>query len=187
LSTPDHIFDARQQSSFTELSWNKKTLHSDWVIGTNLITENIAEKPFVINQDKIDYRYNTTGLFIQNAWSMNEKVVIETGLRGDHVNEFGFELLPRIATMFKISPNFTTRIGGGFGYKTPTIFTEEAERRQFRNILPIDVRRVWKRILDLPIKISNYLLGIRIQMLTLILKTQSKFYPLLRAIASIMY
>ena len=139
LSTPDHIFDALQQSSFTELSWNKKGLHSDWVIGTNLITENIAEKPFIINQDKIDYRYKTVGLFIQNAWSINEKVVIETGLRGDHVNEFGFELLPRIATMFKLSPNFTTRIGGGFGYKTPTIFTEEAERRQFRNILPIDV------------------------------------------------
>lgn len=139
LSTPDHIFDALQQSSFTELSWNKKGLHSDWVIGTNLITENIAKKPFIINQDKIDYRYNTVGVFIQNAWSINEKVVIETGLRGDHVNEFGFELLPRIATMFKLSPNLTTRIGGGFGYKTPTIFTEEAERRQFRNILPIDV------------------------------------------------
>ena len=134
MSTPDHTFDALQQSSFTELSWNKKGLHSDWVIGTNLITENIAEKPFIINQDKIDYRYNTVGIFIQNAWSINEKVVIETGLRGDHVNEFGFELLPRIATMFKLSPNLTTRIGGGFGYKTPTIFTEEAERRQFRNI-----------------------------------------------------
>ena len=93
LSTPDHIFDALQQSSFTELSWNKKGLHSDWVIGTNLITENIAEKPFIINQDKIDYRYKTVGLFIQNAWSINEKVVIETGLRGDHVNEFGFELV----------------------------------------------------------------------------------------------
>lgn len=139
LSTPDHIFGALQQSSFTELSWNKKGLRSDWVIGTNLMTENIAEKTFIVNQQKIDYRYNTAGIFIQNAWSISEKVVIETGLRGDHINEFGFELLPKIATMFKLSPNFTTRIGGGFGYKTPTIFTEEAERRQFRNILPIDV------------------------------------------------
>src|SRR5690606_8205233 len=31
------------------------------------------------------------------------------------------------------------RIGGGFGYKTPTIFTEEAERRQFQNLLPISI------------------------------------------------
>jgi len=139
LSTPYNVFDALQQSSFTELSWNKKGSHSDWVIGTNLITENVAENPITINQDKIDYRYNTTGLFIQNAWSINEKIVIETGLRGDYVNEFGFEILPRIATMFKLSQNFTTRIGGGFGYKTPTIFTEEAERRQFKDILPIDL------------------------------------------------
>jgi iron complex outermembrane receptor protein len=41
--------------------------------------------------------------------------------------------------MFKISPKLTTRIGGGFGYKPPTIFTEDAERRQFRSILPIDM------------------------------------------------
>ena len=139
LSIPDYTFNALQQSSFSELSLNKKGLHSDWVIGTNLISENLKEKPFFINKDKIDYRYNTIGLFIQNAWSINEKVVIETGLRGDHVNEFGFELLPRIATMFKLSPHLTTRIGGGFGYKTPTIFTEQAERSQFSNILPIDL------------------------------------------------
>jgi iron complex outermembrane receptor protein len=44
--------------------------------------------------------------------------------------------------MFRVSPNITTRIGGGFGYKTPTIFTEEAERRQFQNILPIIERNM---------------------------------------------
>jgi iron complex outermembrane receptor protein len=43
--------------------------------------------------------------------------------------------------MFRINPKFTTRIGGGFGYKTPTIFTEEAERIQFRNLFPIDINR----------------------------------------------
>jgi iron complex outermembrane receptor protein len=55
------------------------------------------------------------------------------------VTGFGFELLPRVSLMYKISPQFTTRIGGGYGYKTPTIFTEEAERIQFQNIIPVDV------------------------------------------------
>jgi iron complex outermembrane receptor protein len=41
--------------------------------------------------------------------------------------------------MFRLTPELTTRIGGGYGYKPPTIFTEEAERRQFRNLLPIDI------------------------------------------------
>jgi iron complex outermembrane receptor protein len=31
------------------------------------------------------------------------------------------------------------RLGGGLGYKTPNVFTEDAERIQFRNVLPIDV------------------------------------------------
>jgi outer membrane receptor for ferrienterochelin and colicins len=36
-----------------------------------------------------------------------------------------------------VSPAFSTRIGGGVGYKTPTIFTEESERIQYQNVLPI--------------------------------------------------
>jgi iron complex outermembrane receptor protein len=139
LSIPDYSFNALQQSSFSELTWNKTGEKSDWVIGSNLMTENLSEKPSVTNDPKRDYRLNTFGIFLQNIWTINEKVVIEGGLRGDYINQFGFELLPRISTMLKLSSNLTTRIGGGFGYKPPTIFTEEAERRQFRNLLPIDV------------------------------------------------
>jgi iron complex outermembrane receptor protein len=62
---------------------------------------------------------------------------MESGLRGDYVNEYGFELLPRVSAMFRFSSKLTTRIGGGFGYKTPTIFTEEGERIQFKGIDPI--------------------------------------------------
>jgi outer membrane receptor for ferrienterochelin and colicins len=138
LLIPNYFFDALQQSSFTELTWNKNGSTSDWVIGTNLVTENLAEVPNGLDR-KRDYRLNTFGVFIQNAWSVHENITIETGLRGDYVNEFGFELLPRISTMFKITPTLTTRIGGGFGYKPPTIFTEDAERRQFRSISPIDM------------------------------------------------
>lgn len=138
LSIPNYVFNALQQSSFSELSWNRKGENSDWVIGTNLVTENLVEKPNAIDP-KRDYRFNTLGIFIQNAWSISEKIVLETGLRGDHINEFGFEVLPRVSAMFRLTPELTTRIGGGYGYKPPTIFTEEAERRQFRNLLPIDM------------------------------------------------
>jgi iron complex outermembrane receptor protein len=43
--------------------------------------------------------------------------------------------------MIRISQNLTTRFGGGFGYKSPTIFTEDAERIQFQNLLPIDINK----------------------------------------------
>lgn len=138
ITIPTYTFDALQQSSFSELTWNKGGEKADWVIGVNVLTDDLVEQGQTADP-KRDYHYNTYGLFIQNAWSISQKFVLETGLRGDYVNEYGFELLPRVSAMIRVSPKLTTRIGGGFGYKSPTIFTEEAERIQFQNLLPIDI------------------------------------------------
>ncbi|HEX8608289.1 MAG TPA: TonB-dependent receptor, partial [Pedobacter sp.] len=138
ITVPAYIFDALQQSSFSELTWNRKGEKSDWVVGANVLTEDLKEQAQTADP-KRDYHYNTYGVFLQNAWSISDKFVLESGLRGDYVNEYGFELLPRVSAMIRVSPKLTTRIGGGFGYKTPTIFTEEAERRQFQNLLPINI------------------------------------------------
>lgn len=67
--------------------------------------------------------------------------MIETGFRGDYQNEYGFFALPRISALFKANQNLTMRLGGGLGYKTPTIFSEDAERIQFRGVLPIDISK----------------------------------------------
>jgi outer membrane receptor for ferrienterochelin and colicins len=138
ITIPTYIFDALQQSSFSEFTWNIRGEKSDWVIGANVLTDDLAEQVQTADP-KRDYHYNTYGVFIQNAWSISSKFVLESGLRGDYVSEYGFELLPRISAMIRVTSKLTTRIGGGFGYKTPTIFTEEAERIQFQNILPIDI------------------------------------------------
>ena len=138
IQIPGYQFDALQQSSFSEFTWNRNSESSDWVIGANVLTDKLTERGHPLS-GKRDYQFNTFGLFVQNAWTVSEKVVLETGLRADHVNNYGWELLPRISGMIKINPAFTTRIGGGYGYKTPSIFTEEGERLQFQNILPINV------------------------------------------------
>jgi iron complex outermembrane receptor protein len=127
-----------QQSSFSELTWNTRGEKMDWVIGANFLTEDLKETQRSADAVR-DYHYNTTGLFVQNTWSPVEKFVLETGLRVDHVTHYGFELLPRVSAMLRVSPKFTTRLGGGFGYKTPTVFTEESERIQFQNLLPINI------------------------------------------------
>jgi outer membrane receptor for ferrienterochelin and colicins len=137
INIPNYQFDALQQSSFSELTWNQKKESADWVIGANLLTDKLIEQGQTIIA-KRDYQLNTFGLFIQNAWTISDDIVLETGLRGDHVSNYGWELLPRLSAMFKLTPQFTTRIGGGYGYKAPSIFTEEAERFQFQNIAPID-------------------------------------------------
>ena len=138
IDVPAYRFEALQQSSFSEFTWNRKGAQADWVAGVNFLSDDLDDAPSGGDPERA-YHYNTFGAFLQNAWTISEKIVLETGLRGDYVSEYGFELLPRISAMFRISPKITTRIGGGFGYKTPTIFTEEAERIHFRNLLPIDV------------------------------------------------
>ncbi len=52
--------------------------------------------------------------------------------------DYGAVFLPRVSALFQIANGLTSRIGGGFGYKTPTIFTEESERLQYQNVMPID-------------------------------------------------
>lgn len=138
ITIPTYTFDALQQSSFSELTWNRKGEKADWVIGANVLTEDLKEEAQTTDP-KRDYHYNTFGIFVQNAWTISDKFVLESGLRGDYVNEYGFELLPRVSAMLRVTPKLTTRIGGGFGYKTPTIFTEETERIQFQNLLPINI------------------------------------------------
>jgi iron complex outermembrane receptor protein len=138
ITIPSYKFNAVQQSSFSELTWNKSGETTDWVVGANVLTDGLQEKRQSADPAR-NYHFNTYGLFIQNAWTVSNSITLETGLRGDYVTGFGFELLPRVSLMYKISPQFTTRIGGGYGYKTPTIFTEEAERIQFQNIIPVDV------------------------------------------------
>lgn len=136
IQIPTYIFDALQQTSFSELTWNKEGAKLDWVIGGNFLTDQLKERS-QLSDPKRNYQLNTYGLFIQNVWSVSDKFVLESGIRGDYVQEYGFELLPRVSAMVKVSPKLTTRIGGGFGYKTPSIFTEEAEKIQFKNVLPI--------------------------------------------------
>jgi iron complex outermembrane receptor protein len=139
VQIPDYLFSGVQISSYSEINFNYKKEKSEWVGGINFLTDEFT-------QDRLDtiipvnYRQNTIGGFVQNMWNVSEAITVETGLRGDYQNIYGFFLLPRISALFKINNHFTSRIGGGLGYKTPNVFTEDAERIQFKNVLPVDVK-----------------------------------------------
>lgn len=140
IAIPDYAFDALQQSSFSELTLTRKGKLADWVAGLNLLTEDLNEKSNPA-EGKRNFHYNTVGFFVQNAWNISEKLVVESGLRADYVNEFGLEILPRLSAMMRVSRGLTMRIGGGYGYKTPSIFTEDAERNQFRGVRPLQLNQ----------------------------------------------
>ncbi len=138
IEIPSYEFSGIQLSSFSEATFNYKGEKSEWVTGLNLWSNKFDQNK-IDTSTVVDYNHTTFGAFVQNTWNASEKFILETGLRGDYQNEYGFFALPRISALLKVHPKLSMRIGGGLGYKTPTVFTEDAERIQFRNVLPIDV------------------------------------------------
>ena len=144
IQIPDYLFSGVQFSSYSELNFNYKKERSEWIGGINFLTDKFT-------QDKhdsiipINYNQNTIGAFVQNIWNASKIITLETGLRGDCQNDYGFFLLPRLSALFKINNHLTSRIGGGIGYKIPSVFTEDAERIQFKNVLPINIKNTMQK------------------------------------------
>ncbi|TCC82698.1 TonB-dependent receptor [Pedobacter hiemivivus] len=138
IGMPNYVFSGVQVSTYSEANYSRNGEKADWVVGANFLTDNFKEDQNSAAALR-SYNYTTIGAFAQNTWNLSEKFSIESGIRGDYHNEYGFFFLPKISGLWKINEHFSTRLGGGFGYKAPTVFTEDAERIQFRNVLPIDV------------------------------------------------
>ena len=134
---PNYEFEGTQTATFTEASYTHSKEKSEWVTGVNIWTDNFKEKQITAFPLR-DYNQTTFGAFVQNSFKATDWLQLETGLRTDYVIDYGAVFLPRISALFQIANGLTSRIGGGFGYKTPTIFTEESERIQYQNVMPIN-------------------------------------------------
>lgn len=141
LRLPTTLFSGNQWSGFSELSYVYHKNKMNWVAGMNLSSEKFIPKDSL----KLNYSQSTAGLFVQNTYRFSNGVSLETGLRmdystpatKDHTNKL--YLLPRINVLLKFSQQLTSRIGGGFGYKMPTPFIDEAEKIAFRNMISPDL------------------------------------------------
>ena len=135
LEIPDLLFKGNQWNTFTEAAYQKQGIRSDWVLGANLYTTSFDERDNPLERDQQDV---TAGLFANAIFDLSEQWILETGLRTDYAIDWGFFTLPRVSLLFKSNNNFSSRLGGGLGYRIPDIFTEEAEFINFRNVLRID-------------------------------------------------
>ncbi|WP_026898725.1 TonB-dependent receptor [Daejeonella oryzae] len=136
ITIPGYSFEGRQNGTFTELTYALTRPNTEWIGGLNLWTDQFKENQKTTFSLR-NYTQITPGAFIQNNIRATNWLELESGLRGDYVPDYGFALLPRISALFKISPKFTSRLGGGLGYKIPNIFTEESERIHYRGVLPV--------------------------------------------------
>ena len=136
ITEPDFTFMGRQWSSFNEIAYNYGTSQSNWISGLNLYTDKFNENPF--DSLERDYNYTTFGAFTHNTIDLTDKLVLESGLRFDYDLDYGIFALPRLSFLARFSRSWSARIGGGLGYKLPTIFTEEGENLTYQGILPIN-------------------------------------------------
>ena len=140
LSQPGFKLSGKQNASFTEENYVVHQERSDWVTGTNLITDHFTvAAPFTT----LGYSLTTAGIFGQNTFKPADWFSLESGLRADYNtpqtnNKLkGFFILPRINALFKLNERFTSRIGGGLGYKMPTLFNDQSEQQGYENISPL--------------------------------------------------
>jgi iron complex outermembrane receptor protein/outer membrane receptor for ferrienterochelin and colicins len=134
IKIPDYSFRGLQRNAYTDFSYvstrNKHTV----LVGANLIFDNFKERESP--QPRTENNF-ITGIYAQDNWDLTEKFLIEGGFRLDYARRHGIFALPRISALYKISDHWSSRLGGGLGYKLPTMFTEATETLAFQNVLAI--------------------------------------------------
>ena len=146
------LFQGRQTSNFYETSDYIKIKNHDLVFGTNFVGdkfEKTASDSSAINF----YNNQTVGFFIQDGWQITPKFLIEMGFRSDFLSrkvetdaaQNTFFALPRLAFLLKATPDFSIRLSGSTGYKTPNVFTVESLSGSFKNLPPLSKTIVSER------------------------------------------
>lgn len=134
----NYNFAGRQFSTFSEVNYQQSARKGDLTLGLNVYTDDFQENQNTSNALR-DQQLTTYGLFGQYIHDFGNLMSAELGMRTDYNTDYGTFFLPKIGIVVKPSLFFTGRIGGGLGYKLPSIFTEEAEGLAFENVLPITV------------------------------------------------
>lgn len=136
LTTQNYAFKGSQFNSFTDISYAKAYGKHAVVFGGSAVYDQFREKTPNILVPRNETR-TYVGAFIQDTVDLTEKFSVEAGFRLDHAKDYGTFALPRISVLYKFSEHLTSRVGFGLGYKTPTMFTEDAEELLFRSVAPV--------------------------------------------------
>lgn len=136
LQKPDYFFSGIQTIAYTDISYSTKLNKHTFVLGGNYLFDQFKE-----NNDssevKRDQTLNTASLYLQDNWDITEKFLLEAGLRLDYNTTYDAFVLPRLSLLYKFTEQFSARLGGGLGYKLPTLFVEETETMFFQNVLKL--------------------------------------------------
>jgi outer membrane receptor for ferrienterochelin and colicins len=149
LGTSSTTFGGNQLNSFTELNLNINKEKQNINIGFNALADKFKEDN-LINQPLRNQEFNTLGLYVNHLWDVTDKFALESGLRTDKVEastlntENGGQsfVLPKISALYKMTPELSIRLGGGMGYRMPSLFSEEAEPYGYKNVQAVNFKNL---------------------------------------------
>ena len=145
ITIPTYSFSGLNTNSFTDASYVFHQKSHNIIGGLNLVYDNFNQSQEAVTDSSLDAKTVTIGMYTQDTWDIYEKFKLEYGARLDNVSFSNVNykknqtfILPRISGLYKINHEFSTRLGGGLGYKIPTTFTEQTETIQYQNVLPLN-------------------------------------------------
>lgn len=137
IEIPNYLFEGRQFNSYTDVSYFHPAGKHALVFGFNAVYDRFREARDDSSLLPRDETRRTFGGYVQDSFAVTQRLSLEADLRIDHVKHYGTFPLPRVSALFRFNDKLSSRLGVGFGYKTPSVFTEEAETLLFRNVLPV--------------------------------------------------
>lgn len=136
IDVPGYRFDGQQVATYSEASVLLQGDGRDLVAGADVRSDAFREGEGGIDEAR-DYTHSSMGVFAQDTWDVSPRLTVETGLRLEHHNTHGGFFLPRVSALVRVAEGVSSRIGGGLGYKAPSVFQEPSEERAFRGVLPL--------------------------------------------------
>lgn len=132
VQVPQARFSGRQTASYSELTRVRELGVHQVVAGVDVRSDRFdAAKE---SDARPDFAYTSAAVFAQDTWDVDERLVLEGGLRLETHSEFGTFVLPRLNVLLRPAAGLSLRAGAGLGYKAPSPFLEEAEIRAFRGV-----------------------------------------------------
>lgn len=136
IITNTHLFKGNQSNYFTEASLFIPKDKYSLVMGVNATGDKFKKQsgdPVALN----NFNNNTVGAFAQYTGKLPVNTTLELGLRADHHNQYGNFVLPRVALFHRFSEQWATRLGMGFGYKTPNPLSAQNVEYNIEDIQPL--------------------------------------------------
>ena len=87
--------------------------------GVEFYTESLYGDKFKNEAYQTKSQWYTTA-FVQDDWTINGRMSLVGGIRGDYHEEYGLHVTPKVSLMYKPSP-VTIRLNYAMGYRSPTI------------------------------------------------------------------